>query len=64
MSKTLDEQIGHLDVRLSKLYRRHRDVLRSIERVQSERMKLIRQKEKTSGPTHRLARPGSTELGA
>lgn len=64
MSKTLDEQIGDLDVRLGKLYRRHRDVLRSIERVQSERMKLIRQKERRDGQVaSKLLRPGSTALG-
>lgn len=61
----LEEQIAEKDVKLHKLYRRHRDVMRSIDRVQADRMKLVRQKEKQDGHlAGELLRPGSTELGA
>lgn len=64
MSRTIDEQIGDCDVRLGKLYKKHRSVLQNIERVQQERMKLIRQKERRDGQVaSRLLRPGSTALG-
>jgi len=46
---TLAEQIVATDISLAKLYRRHRDVLRSIEQIQAYRQKLIREKERQDG---------------
>lgn len=60
---TYDERIEELNKRLTKLYRRHRAVIASIERVQAARIKLVRERERCDRKNSGHNRPPPPKIG-